>query len=136
MSDHELEKIRMKKAEMMMKLQEMPKEIVNIKNSDEFNKLIEDFSDRIVIIDFWAVWCGPCKIFAPIFERLQQEYAQDFIFVKVNTDENVSIAQRFGITGIPTTLFIRNKKVIHKAVGAMNYDYLKQLLDKIKPFNN
>jgi len=133
MSDNDLEKIRMKKAEAMLKLQKIPQEIIKIHSYDEFSKLVSDYSDNIIIIDFWAVWCGPCIAFAPVFEKLQQEFSREFIFIKVNVDENGSIAQRYGITGIPTTLFIKGGKVIQKVVGSMNYNGMKQILDKLKP---
>ncbi|MFX0057346.1 MAG: thioredoxin, partial [Candidatus Heimdallarchaeota archaeon] len=92
------------------------------------------YHDRVIIIDFWAIWCGPCLAFAPVFERLQQENSQDFIFVKVNVDENPSIAQKYRITGIPTTLFIKNEKVIHKIVGSVNYEYMQRIFQKLKSF--
>ena len=131
MSDDDLERIRMKKAEMMIKLQNIPKEIIKVHNYDEFEKLINDYPENIVVFDFWAVWCGPCMAFAPVFEKLQQEYSRDIIFAKINVDENGSIAQRFGITGIPTTLFIKGGNVIQKVVGAMNYNSMKQILEKL-----
>jgi len=132
MSDHDLDKIRMEKAKMMMKLQSLPKEIIKIHSEDEFNKLLADYPDKIIVFDFWAVWCGPCMAFAPVFEKLQKEYPHDFIFAKINVDEIGSIAQRFGITGIPTTLFFKNEQVIQKIVGAMNYNSMKQILDNLK----
>ncbi len=132
MSDNELEKIRRRKAEMLMKLQSIPKEIVNLHNYDELQKLSKDFPDKIIIIDFWAVWCAPCTMFAPIFEKLQQEYYRDFIFTKVNVDENPIIAQSYGITSIPTTVFLKSNQLLRKFVGVMNYETLKQILDKLK----
>ncbi|MFX0175155.1 MAG: thioredoxin [Candidatus Hodarchaeota archaeon] len=134
MSDNDLEKIRHKKAEAMLKSQLIPKEIVKVNSEEEYNKLIKDYHDRVIIIDFWAIWCGPCLAFAPVFERLQQENSQDFIFVKVNVDENPSIAQKYRITGIPTTLFIKNEKVIHKIVGSVNYEYMQRIFQKLKSF--
>ncbi|TKJ27497.1 MAG: thioredoxin [Promethearchaeota archaeon Loki_b31] len=134
MSDNDLEKIRLKKAEMLIKAQSMPTEIVKIHSAEEFNKLTQDFSDKVIIIDFWAVWCSPCMMFAPIFEKIQKERYQDFIFVKVNVDEVGSIAQNYRITGIPTTLFIKDNKVIHKIVGAVNEDYMNRILEKLKSF--
>ena len=131
MSDNDLERIRMKKVEMMMKLQKMPKEIIKIHSNEEFNKLLAEYPDKIIVIDFWAVWCGPCMAFAPVFEKLQQEFSGNFIFAKVNVDEIGSIAQRFGITGIPTTLFIKEEKVIQKIVGSMNYNSMKQILENL-----
>jgi thioredoxin 1 len=131
MSDNDLERIRMKKAEMMMKLQKIPKEIIKVHSNEEFNNLLAEYPDKIIVIDFWAVWCGPCMAFAPVFEKLQQEFSGNFIFAKVNVDEIGSIAQRFGITGIPTTLFIKEEKVIQKVVGSMNYNSMKQILENL-----
>ena len=118
-----------------MKLQNMPQEIVNIYNLEDFDKLLNDYK-KIIIIDFWAVWCGPCMAFAPIFQKLQEEYQNDYIFAKVNVDDNQIIAMRYGISSIPTTLFIKNNRVLNKVVGAMNYNSLKILLEKLKDYNH
>jgi thioredoxin 1 len=134
MTENDLDKIRQKKAEMLLKTQSMPTEIVKIHSAEEFNRLKTDFPDTILIIDFWAVWCSPCMMFAPVFEKLQKENYQDFIFVKVNVDEVGAIAQQYRITGIPTTLFIKNNKVIHKVVGAVNEEHLMRVLEKLKSF--
>ena len=132
MSDDDLEKIRQKKAEMLMKFQSFPRNIINIHTVDQFNKLISDYPDKIFIIDFWAVWCAPCKIFAPTFERLQQEYTMDFIFIKINVDNLQEIAGHYGITSIPTTLFIKNGQSLYKVVGAQSYNDMNQVLEKLK----
>ncbi|MFX0048231.1 MAG: thioredoxin [Candidatus Hermodarchaeota archaeon] len=134
MTENDLNKIRLKKAEMLIKAQTMPTEIVKIHNADEFTKLKTEFPDKILIIDFWAVWCSPCMMFAPVFEKIQKENYQDFIFVKVNVDEVGSIAQDYRITGIPTTLFIKNDKIIHKVVGAVNEEYMRRVLEKLRSF--
>ena len=134
MTENDLDKIRQKKAEMLLKAQLMPTEIVKIHSAEEFNQLKVDFPDKILIVDFWAIWCSPCMMFAPVFEKIQKEHYQDFIFVKVNVDEIGSVAQQYRITGIPTTLFIKNDKVIHKVVGAVNEEYLIRVLEKLKSF--
>lgn len=134
MTENDLNKIRLKKAEMLLKTQSMPKEIVKIHSAEEFTQLKTDFSEKILIVDFWAVWCSPCMMFAPVFEKLQKELYQEFIFVKVNVDEVGAIAQEYRITGIPTTLFIKNDKVIHKVVGAVNEEYLRRVLEKLRSF--
>jgi thioredoxin len=134
MTENDLDKIRQKKVEMLMKAQSMPTEIVKIHSAEEFNQLKADFPDKIIIIDFWAVWCSPCMMFAPVFEKIQKEHYQEFIFVKVNVDEVGSVAQQYRITGIPTTLFIKNDKVIHKVVGAVNEEHLRRVLEKLKSF--
>ena len=130
--DKDLDMLRMKKAEALLKHQSMPESIIEIKSVDEFNKLSKDYPDKIIIIDFWAVWCGPCMFFGPIFKKLQTEFQKDFIFVKVNVDENSPLAMRYQITGIPTTLFIKNDEIVNKIVGSMNYDGMKKVLDKLR----
>jgi thioredoxin len=130
--DDELEVLRIKKAEALLKHQNMPETIIEIHSTEEFNKLLNDYPDKIIIIDFWAVWCGPCMFFAPIFKKLHGEFQNDFIFVKINVDENNAIAMKYGITGIPTTLFIKKKEVLNQVVGAMNYEGMKKVLIKLK----
>lgn len=130
--DEKLDNLRMKKAENLLRQQSMPSSIIEIKSDNEFNTIMKDYPDKIIIIDFWAVWCGPCMFFAPIFKKLQGEYQKDFIFVKVNVDELPTIAMKYQISGIPTTLFIKNDEIVNKIVGAMNYEGMKKVLDKMK----
>ncbi len=132
MSDNELERIKMKKAELLLKESKMPKEIIKIHSMEEFNNLAKEYPEKIVVVDFWAVWCGPCMTFAPVFEKLQAEYSKNFIFVKVNVDEVGSIAQRYQITGIPTTLFLKGGSIVHKVVGAYPYDHMKRILNDLQ----
>jgi thioredoxin 1 len=72
-----------------------------------------------VIVDFWAPWCGPCKMVAPALDKLAKEYAGKLIVAKVNTDEQIEWAQKFGVQGIPTMLFVANGKIVHTQVGAL-----------------
>ena len=90
-----------------------------------------------VIVDFWAPWCGPCRMVAPILDKIAKEMGDKVMVAKVNTDENVEWAGKYGVRGIPTMLFIYNGEVIHSQVGAlpepMLRDVLKQFLENAVP---
>jgi thioredoxin len=118
--NQDIEAIRHKKTADMLNNNsiQFPNAVVEIESVDHFNQLVNDFKENLIIIDFWAPWCGPCRAFAPAFKALQKEYqAKNVIFAKLNVDENQAIAQQFQVSGIPTTLFIRGKKLVHRQVG-------------------
>jgi thioredoxin 1 len=71
------------------------------------------------IVDFWAPWCGPCRMVAPTLEKLAQEYAGKLLVAKVNTDENPEWANKFGVQGIPTMLFVSDGNIVHRQTGAL-----------------
>jgi thioredoxin 1 len=83
-------------------------------------------SKQPVIVDFWAPWCGPCKMVAPILDKLAQEYAGKVLVAKVNTDDNPEWAQKYEVQGIPTMLFISDGKIVHRQVGALPERMLKE----------
>ena len=83
-----------------------------------------------VLVDFWAVWCGPCKMIAPILDKLAKEYAGKMIVAKVNTDENPEWASKYGVQGIPTMFFVSGGKIIHRQVGALPERMLKDAVNQ------
>jgi len=86
-------------------------------------------ADKVVMIDFWAEWCGPCRMVSPIVEEIANEYGADQAVIgKVNVDENPEISMRFGIRNIPTILFLKNGEVVDKQVGAVPKHVLEEKL--------
>lgn len=81
-----------------------------------------------VVVDFWAPWCGPCRMVAPTLDKIAKEQAGKLVIAKVNTDEHPEWAMKFGVQGIPTMLFFVNGKLIHQQVGALPEPVLKQLV--------
>ena len=97
---------------------------VNESNFKEFT----GEKDRLVVLDFWAEWCGPCRMLAPVLEEIGTEYPE-IAFGKVNVDEEAGLAQMFGIVSIPTLVFMKNGKIIKKSVGYLDADGLRAVLD-------
>jgi thioredoxin 1 len=87
-------------------------------------------SDRPVLVDFWAAWCAPCRMLAPIVEAVAEKYANSARVVKLNVDDNPSVSQRFGIKGIPTLILFKNGKEEERVVGATSEQAISRMLDK------
>ena len=86
-------------------------------------------SDKPVLVDFWAVWCGPCKTLSPLVDAAAAEYADRLVVAKMNVDENPQTPQKFGIRGIPTLLLFKNGSLAAQKVGAMSRAQLKAFID-------
>jgi len=84
-----------------------------------------------VVVDFWAPWCGPCRMIAPALEQLAQEYGQKILVAKVNTDDNFEYAQQYGVRGIPTLLFLKDGQELDRIVGAAPLPMIKQKVDAL-----
>lgn len=92
-----------------------------------FNDIIR--SNQIVLVDFWAEWCGPCKIIGPVVEELAVEYEGKAIIGKVDVDSNPEVSAKFGIRSIPTLLVFKNGEVVDKQIGVVSKNVLSQKID-------
>jgi len=88
-------------------------------------------SDKPVLVDFWAPWCGPCRAIAPVLDELASEYGEKIKIVKVNVDENQQAPQRFSVRGIPTLIFFKGGKDVETLVGAHPKETLKEKIDSV-----
>lgn len=100
---------------------------MKVATNTNFEELIQD--SKLVIVDFWATWCGPCRMLSPILDEVEAEMPDQITVVKVNVDDADEIAAQYRIMSIPTLLFIKNGEIVDKTVGAMPKP---ALLEKIK----
>ena len=94
---------------------------------DNFEQVVN--GNDMVLVDFWAPWCGPCKGFAPVFEASSEKHA-DIVFGKVNTDEEQDLAASFNIRSIPTLMFFREKVILFSQAGALPGSALEQVINQ------
>ena len=105
----------------------MTENIVNI-NDSNFQKTVLE-SQKPVLVDFWATWCGPCRMVAPIIDELSKEYQDKVDFAKINVDENPMLASQYGVMSIPTLIVFKNGKPEHQVIGFKPKNELKTILD-------
>ncbi|MBQ7272520.1 MAG: thioredoxin [Bacteroidales bacterium] len=100
---------------------------MKVATNTNFQELLQD--SKLVIVDFWATWCGPCRMLSPILDQIEEEMQDQITVVKVNVDDADEIAAQYRIMSIPTLLFVKNGEIVDKTVGAMPKP---ALLEKIK----
>ena len=98
-------------------------------NNSNYDEIIS--SDKPVVLDFWATWCGPCKAIAPYIDELAVEFEGKALIGKVNVDENNDIAMKYGVRNIPTVIFIKDGKQVDKQVGAASKAVFRQKLQAL-----
>jgi len=97
-----------------------------------FDELVA--SNEVVLIDFWASWCGPCRTYGPVFSKASEQY-EDVLFAKLDTEAQQELAARFGIRSIPTTAFIRDGVALHMQPGAIPENAIHDLVKQVKALN-
>ncbi len=96
---------------------------------DNFDETVS--GNDMVVVDFWAPWCAPCRFFSPVFEAAAEKH-QDVVFAKINTDEQQELAGMFGIRSIPTLMIMREKVVLYHEAGALPAQALEEILEKAR----
>lgn len=95
---------------------------------NEFEKILSE--NDLVLVDFFASWCGPCKMYAPIVEQVSQQYKDKIAVVKVDIDENSEIAEKYFIQSVPTSILFKNSNIVERVSGMLSFNQCSDLIDK------
>lgn len=107
--------------------------VVEVTEDNFQRSVIEESANRLVLVDFWAPWCGPCRTLTPIIEKLSEEFGGRFLLAKVNSDDNPSIAAEFGVRGIPNVKAFSDGKLIDEFTGALPEGMVRQFIERLLP---
>lgn len=133
--DEEITAIRQKKMREIMANATQGKDQANWPGSPieitdaNFDSITKQYS--AMVIDCWAPWCGPCRMIAPTIDALAKDNKGKVVFGKLNTDDNMAIASKFGIMSIPTLLFLKDGELVDKMIGAVPRQYIEERIKKI-----
>lgn len=123
----ELKNIKKKMVEDIMSDGKYPEEPINVSDGD-FQDTLERYP--VVLVDFWADWCGPCKMMEPVLEELASEYKGDLVVGKMNVDKNGTVPNQFQVSSIPTLVLFKDGEPVERLVGAMQKDQLSQKVEQ------
>ena len=128
----ELEKIKKKKLEELKKRMEAREmeTVIEVKDVNFNEKVIEESKSRPIVVDFWAPWCGPCNMLSPTLEKFAKEYEGKFILAKVNVDEAKTASQKYEIRSIPCVKMFKNGEIADEFIGSLPESQVKEWLDK------
>ena len=98
-------------------------------NSSNYNEIVVQ-NEKPVLIDFWAAWCGPCRMVAPTIDKLAEDYKDTVVVGKVNVDEELELAEQFRIMSIPSLYLLKNGDIVERLIGLRSYKELSAMLEK------
>lgn len=104
---------------------------IHIKNTDHFNQVLEENSSKLIMVDLYADWCMPCRMLTPTLYEIAKEKKDELVFIKINVDENRSLASGFGVRGIPHISFIVNGSVVKTLTGLRSKEAYMQVIDEL-----
>jgi thioredoxin 1 len=107
---------------------EMSEKVTDVSDSSFEKEVLQ--SDKLMLVDFWAEWCAPCRMLAPTIEAIAEQFIESARVVKLNVDDNTSTAQRYGIKGIPTLILFSAGKEVERVVGATSKESISRMIEK------